>query len=91
MSKTYEIIGNFSDPNPSCNTAAIGLRDTSSVLDDDCKSFYGNDKETDDGEPPLELNDSSSSDDESPSLGNLFMHHFDKVGAIKWNMGSQCV
>lgn len=98
VSKTYKIIGNFSDQNPSCNTATVELRDTSSVLDDDYNSFYGSDKETDDvvefsddGEPPLKLNDSSSSDDESPSLGHLVMQHFDKVGAMKENMGSECV
>lgn len=97
VSKTYKIIGNFSDPNPSCNTAAIELGDISSVLDD-YNSFYGSDKETDDvvefsddGEPPLELNDSSSSDDESPSLGHLVMQHFDKVGAMMGYMGSECV
>lgn len=98
VSKTYKIIGNFSDPDPSCNTAAVELRDTCPVLDDDFNSFYGSDKETDDvvefsddGEPPLELNDSSSSDDESPSLGHLVMQHFDKVGAVKENMRSECV
>lgn len=96
VSKTYKITGNFSDPNPSCNIAAVELRETSSVLDDDYNSFYGSDKETDDvvefsddGEPPLELNDSSSSDDESPPLGHLIMQHFDKVGAMKGNMGSE--
>ena len=98
VSKTYKIIGNFSDPDPSCNAAAVELRDTSPVLDDDFNSFYGSDKETDDvvefsddGEPPLELIDSSSSDDESPSLGHLVMQHFDKVGAVKGNMRSECV
>ncbi|XP_069695333.1 dystrophin, isoforms A/C/F/G/H isoform X7 [Periplaneta americana] len=85
VSKTYKIIGNFSDPDPSRNNAEP--RVTSSVTDDeDYNSFYGSDKETDDvvefsddGEPPLELNDSSSSDDESPSLGHLVMQHFDKA------------
>jgi len=98
VSKTYKIIDNFSDPDPSCNAAAVELRDTSPVLDDDFNSFYGSDKETDDvvefsddGELPLELNDSSSSDDESPSLGHLVMQHFDKVGAVKGNMGSKRV
>ena len=98
VSKTYKIIGNFSDPDPSCNAAAVELRDTPPVLDDDFNSFYGSDKETDDvvefsddGEPPLELNDSSSSDDESPSLGHLVMQHFDKVGAVKGNMQSERV
>jgi hypothetical protein len=98
VSKTYKIIGNFSDPGPSCNAAAVELRDTCPVLDDDFNSFYGSDKETDDvvefsddGEPPLELNDSSSSDDESPSLGHLVMQHFDKVGAVKGNMRSERV
>lgn len=98
VSKTYKIIGNFSDPDPSCNAAAVELGDTCPVLDDDFNSFYGSDKETDDvvefsddGEPPLELNDSSSSDDESPSLGHLVMQHFDKVGAVKGNMRSERV
>jgi hypothetical protein len=90
VSKTYKIIGNISDPDASCNTAAVELRDTSPVLDDDYNSFYGSDKETDDvvefsddGGPTLELNDSSSSDDESPPLGHLVMEHFDKVGTIE--------
>jgi hypothetical protein len=64
------------------------------VLDDDYKSFYGSDKETDDvvefsddGGPALELNDSSSSDDESPPLGHLVMEHFDKVGTAERKYG----
>ncbi|PSN39418.1 hypothetical protein C0J52_22771 [Blattella germanica] len=87
VSKTYKIIGNFSDPNPCRNTAMVvatpGMDDDGV---DDYNSFYGSDKETDDviefsddGEPPHELNDSSSSEDESPSLGQLVMQHFDKA------------
>jgi hypothetical protein len=93
VSKTYKIIGNISDPG-----AAVELRGSSPVPDDDYNSFYGSDKETDDvvefsddGGPALELNGSSSSDDESPPLGQLVMEHFDKVGTLSLWGASCCV
>nr|CAD7573370.1 unnamed protein product [Timema californicum] len=82
VSKTYRLVGNIAEPRGRGRPGAI----TNAV--EEYNSFYGSDKETDDaiefsddGEPLVELYDSSSSDDDDDDdlpLGHFVAQRLDK-------------
>nr|CAD7448133.1 unnamed protein product [Timema bartmani] len=83
VSKTYRLVGNIADPR------GRGRAGASINAVEEYNSFYGSDKETDDtiefsddGEPLVELYDSSSSDDDDDDdlpLGHFVAQQLDKA------------
>lgn len=89
VSKSYEIVGSIGSTatkNNGCSEASRRLRVCSADDDavEDCESFYGSDKETDDAlifsdDTEIDVCSSSSSEDEESALRKHVEHLSDKV------------